>query len=545
MSDNIDTTCDDANQSSIMKINIDDIQEAIDILKRYKTSGPDNIPAYFIKKCSKSLKHPILLLTSKSLVTGIVPDIWKQSYINPKKKEADFTDAKQSRPLSKINAMASIMEHIIYTKVEKIVITKLSDNQHGFIKNKSVITNLLQVSNNVLEALNLNTHLVAVYLDFLKAFDKVDHKLLIKKLHKMGIKGKLLAWIKSYLTNRSQRVLVNGFTSHPFTPTSGIPQGSRLGPLLFVIFINDLLELLNGLVNVVAYADDCKILKTINDHNDLETLQQTINLIVKWTIENKLPLNTEKCKYIIFSKNKIIKDLNLTINNRNIERVNTMRDLGVILDEKWTFHEQINSVIAKASKALGFVKRTTSEFTNIQVITYLYKALVLPHINYASIIWTPHTQEKYSKLDAIPRKFLRYAAYKMRNPMAYDNHNYTEISKICNVYTTKSLHMYFDISFVKGLLADNVNCLSLKLKYQSRHITYNIRSSSPIKEETTKNNLAYYAPVNRTIRRWNKLVAKFADTLSHEPTITTPTEEQTANKITKALIKKETLKLIT
>lgn len=487
-------------------ITTQEVIEAIKELTPYTTSGPDNIPPIFFKKCAKALIEPIHLLTNLSLSTGIVPEIWKNSYINPKKKEETFTDVTSSRPLSKINALASIMESIIYKKIEAITRTKITHNQHGFVKGRSILTNLLQLSNNILEAFKSDTQIVAVYLDFLKAFDKVDHNILLNKLQKMGITGNTLKWLQSYLHNRFQTVIVNGHKSKPYRVTSGIPQGSRLGPLLFIIFINDIFDCIDDKTTMLGYADDCKLLRTVNNEQQAAALQNELKAISNWATENKLPLNAKKCKYIVFSKNSSTHNHHYYMDNECLERVNKMRDLGVIVDEGWTFDEHINNVVAKASKTLGFIKRTTEEFNNLNTIVYLFKSLVLPQLNYASIIWTPHTQQKYNKIDAVIRKFLRYAAFKNKTPMSFDNHNYSEISLKCNISTTASAHHYLDLAFVNDVLNGKIQAQQLICQYQPRNNTYTLRNARPLKESTNSSNTTFYSPLIRTTRNWNKYI---------------------------------------
>ena len=298
---------------------------------------------------------------------------------------------------------------------------------------KSVLTNLMQLSICITEALEEGYQVDAVYIDLAKAFDSVNHAILVGKLQKFGIGGSFLAWLKSYLSNRIQIVSVNGNYSQPFLITSEVAQGSRLGPLLFDIFINDAVSVVQY-SKIDLFADDCRIYMKVKNECDAGKLQTDIHNISNWLRLNKLSINESKNEKITFSRKSDMIKYDYQVLGLRTKEVDRVRDLGVILDRQWNFNHHLNMVISKAKKSLGFIKRITSHFSSVDVIGYLFKSLVLPYFTYASVIWSPYTQSKFDRLNGIIKKFLRYLSFKPGAPMSFDDHNYGSISERSGIY---------------------------------------------------------------------------------------------------------------
>lgn len=250
---------------------------------------------------------------------------------------------------------------------------------------RSVVTNLLELNEEVNEAFRLETQVDAIYLDLAKAFDKVDHGLLLGKLSKFGVKDKMLEWFETYLLHRTHSVLVNGESSREFLATSGVPQGSKLGPLLFAIFINDMVEVVKH-SKITLFADDCRIMKRVKSQKDYEELQHDLTEMCSWMKENLLIINEDKCQKITFSRLPEIFTADYYIGNIRIKEVDYVRDLGVYLDKGWTFDMHIDRILARAHRTLGFIKRITYNYYSIDPIIYLFKTPILPGLNFASTI---------------------------------------------------------------------------------------------------------------------------------------------------------------
>lgn len=234
-----------------------------------------------------------------------------------------------------------------------------------------------------------------IYTDMSKVFDKLDWLTLLLKLSKLGLPGNILSLIKSYLSNRKNFVFVNGRKSYPFSPTSGVPQRSNLGPLLFNIFINDLPLLLS--CYTLMYADDVKLYLAVKSTNDCAFLQRNIDIFTQWCHQNKLKVNAAKCKIMSFhrTKNPIIHQY--FINNVLLQRTESFVDLGVTFDHKLNFDNHIEFTVKSAMRALGFVLHLAKDFCHVDTAKLLYHALVLLKLEYSQIVFPPRNKKQALK----------------------------------------------------------------------------------------------------------------------------------------------------
>ncbi|CAF4921640.1 unnamed protein product [Pieris macdunnoughi] len=247
----------------------------------------------------------------------------------------------------------------------------------------------------------------AAYFDFQKAFDMVDNDILLAKLATVGCTPKLIKFFADHMRDRKQYVEYAGYKSEPYYTRSGVSQGSNLGPLLFIIMINDLPGVVRD-ATCLLFADDLKLLIAIREEGDCERFQLDIDRVDEWSKKNKLFFNTSKCSIITFSRMKKPINFNYTLNNTVLKRMDTVRDLGVNLDAELTFRNHIQNVCKKAYRSLGFVLRRVGGFTSITAISTLYNALVRSQLESNAIIWAPH-EAKYSlMLERIQNKFTRF-----------------------------------------------------------------------------------------------------------------------------------------
>ena len=444
------------------------------------------------------------MIFSRSLQDGIFPTLWKKSFVNPVHKQGDRTSVLNYRPICLLSPIASLLEHIINTKLISYISPLISPKQHGFIPGKSVSTNLLQLSEEVTHSIENGHQVDTVYLDLSKAFDTIDHGKLLHKLHNLGIDLSLIKWFSSYLHAREQIVQVQGYESNSYIVTSGVAQGSRLGPLLFALFVNDLVDEVR-FSNIELFADNCRISKTVRCTQDALDFQDDINRVVHWIMINGLTINTHKCQKITFARKNNLLSSTYFINGTRINEVDSIRDLGVILDKNWTFDNHIQNVLSKSSKCLGFIKRLSYNFISLDTLTYLFKALVLPTLTYTSIIWARFTQNRFEELNSIVKKFLRFASYKNGNPMGLRDHDYSDISRLCQVYRVESIHEYRDICFVADYSTGNIRSTALDRNFTERNLTYNLRFPRKYQEYAHRNNYVFNAPIYRIIRSWNTI----------------------------------------
>ena len=273
--------------------------------------------------------------------------------------------------------------------------------QHGFRKHRSCVTQLLEVLNDLTNFIDNKENVDIIYLDFSKAFDTVPHKRLLNKLQANGIEGNILKWIESFLTDRKQRVKTNSSYSTYSSVKSGIPQGSILGPLLFIIFINDLPECVESLCKI--FADDTKIYNTSSKN---QILQKDLHALMKWSEKWQLGFNIIKCCFLTVGNNKNNSNNSyyMDLENKNkLKVIEQEKDVGVIFSKNLKFDEHIDSIVKKANNVTGLIKRSFS-YLDEEMFIKLYKSLVRPHLEYANVIWHPQFKRQSQLIEKVQRR---------------------------------------------------------------------------------------------------------------------------------------------
>lgn len=380
-----------------------------------KSAGPDGLHPLLISKCASSLTLPVCLLYRRSLMEANIPKVWKTAIVTPIHKKGPKREVSNYRPISKLCVLIKVLEKIIHQQIYKALKHTFLPEQHGFLSGRSTVSNLVAFTEDVTSGMQSGGQVDAVYTDYTKAFDRIDHIILLNKLHSAGIHGDLLRWFGSYVEQRSQTVVLNGFSSHPrFSAVpSGVPQGSILGPLLFVLFVNDINQCFHH-SKFLLFADDMKIYKKVQAPNDCLLLQQDLDRLQHYCHINKLDLNVSKCNCISFSRSKNIICFDYRLNQQSLIRTDSIRDLGVILDSKLLYDKHVDAITSKAIKMLGFIIRSTKHFKMIKSLKILYCSLVRSHLEYASQVWNPQYQLYISKIEGVQKKFLRFLNYKCR-----------------------------------------------------------------------------------------------------------------------------------
>jgi hypothetical protein len=303
--ENINSLMESSNQVDLMgSIVITDemVKKAIVEFKVNKSPGIDSITSTYAIKVKDIVAKPLRLLFNKSLETSEIPDDWKKANITPIFKKGDKSSEGNYRPVSLTVFFGKVLEKIIKQHIDKFLEINgcIKDTQHGFIKGKSCLTNLLISQHSIMNMIDEGGAVDVVYLDFQKAFDKVPHTRLMEKVSNFGINGKVRRWIESWLEGRQQRVVVNGALSNWKDVTSGVPQGSILGPLLFTIYIDDIE---NGLHNrLIKFADDTKLWGKVDNEDEVESMHEDLRKLGKWSEENRMPFNVEKCSVMHVGK---------------------------------------------------------------------------------------------------------------------------------------------------------------------------------------------------------------------------------------------------
>ncbi|CAD0206703.1 unnamed protein product [Chrysodeixis includens] len=352
----------------IETLSLKDVQDALANLKPKRSSGPDGIPAFLFRDCSRVLANPLHYIYNTCLKQSTVPDQWKITRVVPVPKGKAGPDISGYRPVAVLSTPAKVFEAAIQHCIQGQVRAQLSDAQHGFRPGRSTSTNLLNFMAQVIPAVDAGMQVDAAYFDFKKAFDAVDNDVLLRKLANIGCTPHLLHFFVSYMRDRQQYVDYNGYESKPYFTRSGVSQGSNLGPLQFIIMINTLPEVVRH-SSCLLFADDLKLLLEVKDETDCERLQGDIDRVVKWSHDNKLYFNVSKCSVISYGRARTPIRYEYKAEAIPMQRVTEVRDLGVHLTPDLTFREHITKICKKAYRNLGFVLRQAQGFTNITTIT--------------------------------------------------------------------------------------------------------------------------------------------------------------------------------
>lgn len=394
-----------------------DIVDAIKELDPYSATSDGDIPARILCDCKETLAPPLHLIWSKSFSASTISPTLKMQYITPIYKKGDRTNAANYRPVSITSHIIKIFERVLRNHLVAHIEGNelLSDSQHGFRKRRSCLTQLLDHFDHILKCLNSGNEVDVIYLDYAKAFDKVDHKILLAKLKCYGIKGKMFKWIKEFLTNRVQTVVVEGKKSHLEEVLSGVPQGTVLGPILFIIYINDQINAIKS-SKVSIFADDTKLSKIINGESCPAKLQEDLWNVIEWSILNNMQLHEQKFGMVSYRLNKshLLQNLPFTSmyehytisSGETIEPVQTVRDLGVYLsnDCSWTPH--INQMVQSGRIMASWVLSVFSDRSPVIMMT-LFKTMVRSKVEYCCPVWSPSKIGDIQAIENLQRNFTR------------------------------------------------------------------------------------------------------------------------------------------
>ena len=382
-----------------------DINCVLNLLRKqnpHKTMGPDKLHARILKELAEQIAEPLTHIYNASIKSGKVPDEWKHALVSAIFKKGDRNLPSNYRPISLTCHVCKILEKIIRDKIMQHLEANnvICSHQHGFCKSKSCLTNLLEAFEDWSLWDDTNARFDAVFLDFQKAFDSVPHVRLIYKLNKLGIRGRLLNWIEDFLRNRRQRVVVNGSESDWREVTSGVPQGSVIGPLLFICYINDLPSVMTG-CECKIFADDCKVYRKIETTEDYNILQKNLDLMSEWSKEYMLYFNPKKCVVMHLGRNNPNKVY--SIEDQILDKTEEEKDLGVIINKNFSFSTHINKSISKANQSLGIMQRTFT-YMDEELFRDIYLPFVRPHLEYCVQVWSPYLRCEVDKIEKVQRR---------------------------------------------------------------------------------------------------------------------------------------------
>ena len=383
------------------------IDNVINKLKNKSSCGYDNISNKHIKYARSVLIKPLTLLINQCLHTGVYPSQLKMSRVKPLFKSGDKSLFSNYRPISLLPSLSKIFERVIFDQLLAYFTNNnlLCLNQFGFRPGHSTELAALRLVDHLITEMDRNRVPTNIYIDLSKAFDTLNHSILLEKLEYYGIADNSLSLLHNYLTDRCQYVEYNGHRSNTLPISTGVPQGSVLGPLLFLIYINDL-PMVSDIFNMMMYADDTTIYCNIDQNVSDEVINMELSKVSQWLAANKLSLNVAKTKFMVFHMHqKAVNYPDLYLNGNKIERVTQFNYLGLILQANLSWNKHISHISLKVSKTIGILNRLKSIYPR-KVLLTLYNTLILPHFNYCILSWGSVLRENH-QLHLLQKKAIR------------------------------------------------------------------------------------------------------------------------------------------
>jgi ribonucleases P/MRP protein subunit RPP40 len=386
---------------SLMEITHVTVENKLENLNVSKCPGLDELHPKLLFELRKIIAKPLSVLYNSSLRSGVVPNEWKEAGVTPLFKKGKKSDAQNYRPVSLTSLVCKIMESILKDEILNHINkhSLIRQSQHGFTKGRSCLTNLLEFLETVTYNLDEGKSVDIIYLDFAKAFDKVPYQRLFKKLFSHGIRGQILEWVKHWLLGRKQKVSINKAYSGWQSVESGVPQGSVLGPLLFLIYINDLD--VNIMSKLSKFADDTKLFNSVADTLEVEKLRDDLKRVYQWSLDWQMLFNADKCTVMHMGRSNLKFDYRL--GNNVLKNCEQERDLGVIINCNGKQSEQCNVAVKKANAILGMIKRNI-EFKSKENVIRLYKSLVRPRLEFCVQAWSPYLKKDIDVIERVQRR---------------------------------------------------------------------------------------------------------------------------------------------
>jgi hypothetical protein len=480
---------------------VSDIESKLNELSTTKSAGPDGIPGSFLANIKSAISIPLWIIFRRSLDEGIFPDIWKMSSVTPIHKTGEQDNIRNYRPISILSHLAKLFECLVVRSIQPLVNSILTNAQYGFRPNRSSTLNSIVFNNYILSALESHSQVDAIFTDISKAFDQVDHIILIDILYKSGFGEPLLSWFKSYLYLRTQWVKVLDCRSAVTNITSGVPQGGHLSPILFALFINGLNNALRH-CRFLAFADDVKLFLQIDSENDCFCLQSELNSLAVWLNNHGLSLNVGKCQVMSFTRRQSPIIFDYSLKGQSLLRVTIKKDLGILLTSNLDYHSHIEHVTCKSLKTLGFIKRISNEFKLTHSLKNLYCALVRPIIEYGSVLWDPYTSSDSYQLERVQRKFLNFASFCLN--IEHDPHDYSPILRHLKLSSLSDRRELANLSFLNKLVNNAIDAPELLAEINFRVPCRFSRLSAPYYVPLHHTNYGRNQPIHRIMRLANE-----------------------------------------
>lgn len=480
-----------------------EVREMIHNLKNSSSCGTDQLTTRLVKALKETIAEPLAILINKSFLEGVFPDVFKISKITPIYKKGDKCQFDNYRPIALLSVVSKVVETAVHKRLQSFLHTTnfFSNNQYGFRSNHSTIDAVAQLTGTILNGFNKSKSTVAVLLDISKAFDTIDHRILLRKLEHSGVRGLSQAWFQSYLSDREQMVALNGEVSDPRGVTSGIPQGSILGPLIFSIYVNDIHTcILNS--QVLQFADDTTLHLTGDLEEIIPKLNVDLNSLVRWFFANRLALSTSKTTAIAFSKRNFVipPDLpEIKVWDEVVPFEPAVKLLGIYLDSDLSWKTHSLHVRNKISSSLYAINKCKN-LLNTQTLKLMYYGLVHPYLTYGISLWGAGSQSEMKKILIIQKKSLRAVFHKPTGAHTDPLFKAGEILKVSDLHRLECLKLLF--RYKQGNLPSNLRCF---FRMNCEVHSYNTRQASqahifPVHFENYKRGFIY-----RAVVAWNSI----------------------------------------
>lgn len=494
-----------SNDANELCISMYDIENTIKELKINGAVGADGLSPKVFCSCSDALIWPLWILFHKTFESGIIPDRLKLSKIIPIHKKGDKSDVENYRMVAIGTMILQIFEKTVNNKLKPLIENKISPFQHGFRSRHSVSTNLLAMSIAAHDAFARGNQLDVFYGDFEKAFDKVHHRILLKKIVKFGLGANTIKWIASFLQNRGNYVQIGNNKSHLFNSTSGVGAGTSLGPLLFLMFIDDLAShsRCKG-TKILLFADDVKMYREIATSNDTLKLRGDLIRLADWCNSNELKLNIDKCFIMSLRRTTYHIIADYKINNESITRVEEMRDLGVLVDNRMDFVAHIENSIASARQMFGYIKWLSGGRFHYNTLKLLYTSYVRSKLEFAADIWDPFRANYKSEIESVQKQFLLFLLGDNIHRPPYRIAPYVERCKLVQLQPLYTRRLIIKLSLAYEILMNEVDpYISMKLM-RANNSRRSLRHQNILIENTYRNDYSYNQPIACIIRLINQ-----------------------------------------
>ena len=375
--------------------------------KSKKACGYDNIDPFVVQQVISQIATQLAHIFNRSFTTGIVPNKLKTAKVIPLYKNENPELFANYRPISILPSISKILERLMYNRMYNFLAEHniISKKQSVFRENYSTYMAIIDLVDKISNSIDIKKHSIGIFLDLSKAFDTIDHQILLRKLQRYGVRGIACDWFKSYLENRVQYVSYNTKDLDYLKIMCGVPQGSILGPLLFILYINDIVKV-STVLNPVLFAYDTSL---FHAHTDFDTLIEEINeelqKITTWFHTNTLSLNIQKSNFIIFlPKGK--ENVKININGNEIKRVNFTKCLGIYIDEHLSWAQQLSFYPKKIARNVGILSKF-KHFLPMYIMNTLYYSLILSHLQYCTLLWANTYSTCLNELRILQKKAIR------------------------------------------------------------------------------------------------------------------------------------------